>query len=81
MFPFQWPTVAQLVISGFLLFTTVLEMFDTAFEELLGFEMSTAHGLMVYAVSKILKEAIEIRERFLATRETLGGAQRGEKAA
>ncbi|WP_207455236.1 hypothetical protein [Azospirillum sp. SYSU D00513] len=81
MFPFQWPTAAQFAISAFLLITAVLEMFDTAFEELLGFEMGTAHGLVVYALSKILKEGIEIRERYMEAREKLAGAQGGEKAA
>ena len=75
MNPSRWPCFAQFAISAFLLFTAVLELFDTAIEEVIGLEVSTAHGLFVFAVAKLLKEGIELRGQFTETREKLAGVR------
>lgn len=75
MTPSRWPYFAQFAISAFLLFTAVLELFDTAIEEVMGIEVSTAHGLFVFAVAKLLKEGIELRGQFSETREKLTEAR------
>lgn len=67
----QWPSFAQIAVSAFLLLTAVLELFDTMLEDLIGMEITTAHGLFVFAVGKILKEWLDVRERFSVTREKL----------
>ncbi|MCW2235834.1 hypothetical protein [Azospirillum canadense] len=65
----QWPSFAQIAVSAFLLLTAVLELFDTMLEDLIGTEITTAHGLFVFAIGKILKEWLEVKEKFSATRE------------
>lgn len=67
----QWPSFAQIAVSAFLLLTAVLELFDTMLEDLIGMEITTAHGLFVFAVGKILKEWLDVREKFSVTREKL----------
>lgn len=76
----RWPTLAQMAISAFLLLTAVLELFDTMLEDMIGTEISTAHGLFVFAIAKILKEGLEVRSKFSETREKLLDI-RGEASA
>ncbi|WP_448202745.1 hypothetical protein [Azospirillum sp. sgz302134] len=71
MFLSNWPSLAQIAISAFLLLTAVLELFDTMLEDMIGMEITTAHGLFVFAIAKILKEWLEVREKLSQTREKL----------
>jgi hypothetical protein len=76
----RWPTFAQMAISAFLLLTAVLELFDTMLEDMIGTEVSTAHGLFVFAVAKLLKEGLEVRAKFSETREKLVDIRSGAAA-
>ncbi|QCN95167.1 hypothetical protein D3093_07830 [Azospirillum argentinense] len=74
------PSLLQIALSAILLLTALLELFDTMLEDLIGVEITTAHGLLVFAVGKILKEWIEVRRQFSETREKLGEARVTEAA-
>jgi len=71
----RWPYFAQFTISAVLLLTAVLELYDTVIEEVLGLDVSTAHGLFIFAIAKLLKEGIELRSQFAETREKLAAAR------
>lgn len=77
----QWPSFAQIAISAFLLLTAVLELFDTMLEDFIGMEVTTAHGLFVFAMGKLLKEWLDVREKFSATREKLEVAREHHERA
>ncbi|MBP2292272.1 hypothetical protein [Azospirillum rugosum] len=76
----QWPSFAQIAVSAFLLLTAVLELFDTMLEDFIGVEVTTAHGLFVFAMGKILKEWLEVKEKFLTTREKLSESREAREA-
>lgn len=67
----QWPSFAQIAIYAFLLLTAALELFDTVLEDLIGMEITTAHGLFVFAIGKILEEWLDLKEKLSAAREKL----------
>lgn len=69
------PSFFQIALSALLLVTALLELFDTMLEDLVGVEITTAHGLLVFALAKILKEWGEVRKQFSETREKLGGTR------
>ncbi|QCO14829.1 hypothetical protein D3869_06110 [Azospirillum brasilense] len=78
---FRCPSLLQIALSAILLLTALLELFDTMLEDLIGVEITTAHGLLVFALGKILKEWVEVRKQFSETREKLGGARGSETAS
>lgn len=76
----QWASFAQIAVSAFLLLTAVLELFDTMLEDLIGMEITTAHGLFVFAVGKILKEWLDVKEKLSTTREKLSESREAREA-
>lgn len=76
----QWASFAQIAVSAFLLLTAVLELFDTMLEDLIGVEITTAHGLFVFAVGKILNEWIDVKEKLSTTREKFSESHEAREA-
>ena len=81
-----WPHCVpflQMACSALLLLSAVFEMFDTVIEEVIGMEIRALHGLIVYAVAKVVKEGMEFRDRYTETRERIGEVRReiGEEGA
>lgn len=69
------PSLLQVALSAVLLLSAVLELFDTMLEDLVGVEITTAHGLFLFAAGKMLKEWLEVRKEYSEAREKLGGAR------
>lgn len=79
-----WPSLFQVAASLVLLLSALFELFDTAIEQLIGVEIDTAHGVVVFALAKLVKEALELRDQYEETRERIGEVRHGiagEKAS
>ena len=80
----HWPALLQIAASVVLLLSALFQLFDTMFEEIIGVEISAAHGVAVFALVKLVKEGVELREKLAETRERIGEVQHEiaeEKAA
>ncbi|MGY0709450.1 hypothetical protein [Azospirillum argentinense] len=75
------PSLLQVALSAVLLLSAVLELFDTMLEDFVGTEITTAHGLLLFAAGKMIKEWLEVRKEFSETREKVGSARGRETAS
>jgi len=70
------PSLFQLVVSVVLLLSGLFEMFDTVIEKFLGVEIEAMHGVVVFALAKMAKEAMELWSKVTETRERIGEVKR-----
>ncbi|MBK3732479.1 hypothetical protein GAY29_05040 [Azospirillum brasilense] len=77
----RFPTLLQIAQSAVLLLSALFELFDTMLEDFVGREITTAHGLFLFAAGKMIKEWLEVRKEFSETREKVGSARGRESAS
>ncbi|TWA86372.1 hypothetical protein FBZ83_102163 [Azospirillum brasilense] len=77
----RFPTLLQIAQSAVLLLSALFELFDTMLEDFVGREITTAHGLFLFAAGKMIKEWLEVRNEFSETREKVGSARGRESAS
>lgn len=67
----RWTSILQIATSVILLLTAPLDIFDTVVRDVTGLHITVAHGLFVFAVGKLIKETLEVREDLAGTRESI----------
>ncbi|TWA71435.1 hypothetical protein FBZ82_103410 [Azospirillum brasilense] len=77
----RFPTLLQIAQSAVLLLSALFELFDTMLEDVVGTEITTAHGLFLFAAGKMIKEWLKVRKEFTETRKEVGGARNRETAS